>query len=235
MSQLNNWKQIWNKRDYQQANHIDLESLIKLDGFDSGVGRIAATDWQDYADDIAKKLAIFNGASVYELGCGSGAFVYALRNKYALSVGGLDYSAALIQAAQDAMPDGDFIADEAINLATAQAADFVISNSVFHYFTTDYATEVISKMLQKANVAIAILDVPDLATQAESEQIRRDALTQEAYEKKYAGLQHTYYARNWFEALAKQHGCACEVFDGCVPNYAQNPYRFGVIIKKIKH
>ena len=227
-----NWKEIWNRRSFSADEKLSLDALIKLDGFDSGAGRIAADDWQTYADIISAKLNIKNGDSVYELGCGAGAFLFALRERLSLKVGGLDYSSALIDAANHAMPDGDFMATEAKLLDIEPAYDFVISNSVFHYFSEDYATTVLARMVEKAKTAVAIMEIPDLKTKSESETLRRDLLSQEEYEKKYAGLEHTYYDRDWFKAQAAVLGCSCETFDGCVPGYAQNRFRFGAIIKK---
>ncbi len=230
-----NWKEIWGKRSYSGEQLLNLETLIKLDGFDSGAGRIEADDWQTYAEIISTKLGLFDGASVYELGCGAGAFLYALRQLHTLEVGGLDYSAPLISAAKQAMPDGDFIANEAKLVDTNHQYDFVIANSVFHYFTEEYASIVLDKMMKKAKIAVAIMEIPDLTTKIQSETLRRDVLTQEEYEKKYAGLEHTYYRRTWFIEQAQLHGYECEVFDGCVPNYAQNKFRFGVLINKSRN
>jgi cyclopropane fatty-acyl-phospholipid synthase-like methyltransferase len=227
-----NWKEIWGRRTHATEESLDLATLIKLDGFDTGAGRIEAADWQNYAGVIAQKLALKDGDSIYELGCGAGAFLFALRQLHTLKVGGLDYSAALIKTASRAMPDGYFIADEAKNVETDSQYDYVISNSVFHYFSYEYAATVIASMIKKSKVAVAIMEIPDLKTKFESETLRRDTLSVEAYEKKYAGLEHTYYERDWFKQQAALHGCTCEVFDGCVPNYAQNKFRFGVLIKK---
>jgi cyclopropane fatty-acyl-phospholipid synthase-like methyltransferase len=227
-----NWKEIWGKRNADAAGQLDLDTLIKLDGFDTGAGRIEATDWQTYAEIISDKLGICDGASVYELGCGAGAFLYALRQRHALTAGGLDYSAALISAARRAMPDGEFIEAEAKFLDTDTRYDYVISNGVFHYFSKDYASVVLARMVKKAKNTVAIMEIPDLQTRQESENIRRGALSQGEYEEKYAGLEHTYYERSWFEKQAVAHGCSCEIFDGCVPNYAQNRFRFGVLLKK---
>ena len=53
-----NWKEIWNRRSFSAEEKLSLDTLIKLDGFDSGAGRIAADDWQTYADIISEKLNI---------------------------------------------------------------------------------------------------------------------------------------------------------------------------------
>ena len=57
-------------------------------------------------------------------------------------------------------------------------------------------------------------------------------LSPEEYKRKYSELQHTYYDRGWFTSIAVENGLTCETFNGFVPNYAQNEFRFGCIIRK---
>ena len=121
---------------------------------------------------------------------------------------------------------------EAKNLETAPQYDYVIAHSVFHYFDLAYAAKVLERMIKKARNAIAVIEVPDLKTKSESEAMRCDMLTQEEYEKKYAGLAHTYYERDWFRVQSEAQGLKCEFFDGCVPNYVQNRFRFGCILRE---
>ena len=75
---MSNWKEIWNRRT-SNGEGVDLDALIKLDGFDTGAGRIDVADWRTYVEHIAEKLGIRNGETVFEVGCGAGAFLYALR------------------------------------------------------------------------------------------------------------------------------------------------------------
>lgn len=226
-----NWKAVWDRRGDRGEGAAALEDLVKLDGFDSGAGRIEVDQWRRYAGIIAEKLGLRSGETVYEVGCGAGAFLYALRERLSLSVGGLDYSAGLIAAATRTMPDGDFTVAEANAVNTHIPYDYVIANCVFHYFDLAYAAEVLAAMTRKARIAVAVLEVPDVQTREESEAFRRDALTQEEYDQKYAGLEHTYYRRDWFRARAAARGISCDVFDGCVPGYAQNRFRFGVVLR----
>ncbi len=228
---MSNWKEIWNRRNSDEGV-IDLDTLIKLDGYDTGAGRIDATNWRRHAASIANRLGINNGATVYEVGCGSGAFLYALRELFPIKVGGIDYSAGLIATASQAMPDGHFTEGGAATLDIVPQYDFVISNGVFHYFSLEYASEVLERMMKKSKISVGIMDIPDVATKDEAEALRRGILGPEEYNEKYKGLEHTYYARSWFEEQAKEHGFTCKIFDGCVPNYAQNSFRFGIIIHK---
>ncbi|WP_031386693.1 class I SAM-dependent methyltransferase [Desulfonatronum thiodismutans] len=222
------WREIWNKRTAH--GKLNLADLINLDGFDSGAGKIAVEDWRLYAFAMASKLGLRDGHSIYEVGCGAGAFLFALRERLKLSIGGLDYASGLIQAACSALPDGHFEERTADSLEVCPQYDFVISNGVFHYFDMAIGAKVLEKMIRKARIAVAVMEIPDLAHKDSAEAIRRDALSQQEYEKKYAGLEHTYYSRSWFIEQARGKGLSCEVFDGCVPNYAQNCFRFGVMI-----
>jgi trans-aconitate methyltransferase len=227
-----NWKAIWNKRS-SESEKLTLDNLIKLDGFDTGAGKIEPSDWRIMTSRIADKLKLENGNSIYEVGCGAGAFIMSLTEEYELTYGGIDYAEGLIKAAKRAMPEGNWEHGEAKDLSLTPKYDFVISHGVFHYFDESYASGVIDKMIDKAKKSIAILEVPDLETKEELESIRRDKLSKEEYEKKYKGLEHTYYSKDWFKNKANQLNLNCNIIEGCVPNYAQNDYRFGVIIKRI--
>ena len=230
---INLWQHIWEKRGLQPQNAITLDTLIALDGFDSGAGKINLPDWQEYTRRISEKLGMESGHSVFEVGCGAGAFLYALRQQHTLDVGGLDYAAGLINAAKQAMPDADFTAQPAETMQTEPQYDFVIANSVFHYFDETIAAEVFQAMWKKARLGVAVLDVPHAATKEACERARRDALTEAEYEEKYHGLHHTYFNPDWFanQLPNKPH----QIFESCVPNYAQSQYRFSVIFNKRLH
>jgi trans-aconitate methyltransferase len=228
----NSWKIIWNKRKLIQSENFSLDELIALDGFDTGAGKIKTQDWRSYTEKVALMLNLENGNSIYEVGCGSGAFLYALSEFINIEVGGNDYSQPLIQTAKMVFPGGNFECVEASEINTSKKYDFLISNSVFHYFDHQYARKAILKMIEKSNQKICILEIPNLQKKIEAEKIRRDQLSAEEYDKKYAGLSHTYYSKDWFLSIAKEFGLGCEIFDGCIPNYIQNDFRFGCILQK---
>ena len=73
---MNEWQKIWNKDE--RINKIILESLIKADGFDSGAGSFTVDNWIKYTKELYGELDINPNASVYDVGCGSGAFLYLL-------------------------------------------------------------------------------------------------------------------------------------------------------------
>ncbi len=226
------WHEVWNRRNANASMALDLNDLIALDGFDSGAGKIEIDDWRKYASRVSDKLRLKDGNSVSEVGCGSGAFLYALRERHKLKVGRNDYGLGLIETALRVFPNEDFQCIEASKINLQAPYDVVVSNSVFHYFDQTYARKVIDNMMQKATSAVCIFEVPDIETRDQVEKLRREMLTAEEYEKKYAGLSHTYYSSDWFSEIAKENGVKYEIFDGLIPNYAQNQFRFGCIVYK---
>ncbi|MGP1561791.1 MAG: hypothetical protein ACTTIC_06860 [Helicobacteraceae bacterium] len=75
---MSEWKDIWNSREARVQRYL-LEALIKADGYDTASGAISVDSWLESAKDIMERLEIKNGASVYEIGCGSGALLYAMQ------------------------------------------------------------------------------------------------------------------------------------------------------------
>lgn len=231
---MQNWKAIWCKREPGAASS-PLQALIDLDGFDSGAGRIHEDAWRSYVLEIARRLKMAPGDSVLEVGCGSGAFLLPLREA-GLRVAGIDYSAMLVAAARAAIPDGDFRDAEAVDLVAApRSYDFVVANSVFHYFAdADYADRVLSAMLTAADRAVAVLELPDFERRAEAEATRRALLSEHEYQVKYANLAHLYYRRDFFRNAAHQLGFTADIFDQSINGYAQNAYRFNCVLRRIR-
>ena len=148
-------------------------------------------------------------------------------------VAGLDYSAALIEIANEAMSDMSFKVMEAIEVEVEDKFDIVLSNSVFQYFASlDYAKSVLSRMIEKANKKVIILDVNDKAKQEKALSLRKGALSNEEYENKYAGLDHLFYEKNWFQEVASVYNRNIEIFDQDIEGYLNSSFRFNVIFSK---
>ena len=83
-----------------------------------------------------------------EIGCGSGAFLYALSEQVEFEAHGLDYSERMLDIAKLALPHGNFIMDEATSEAFMyEHFDIVVSHSVFQYFPSiEYAYKVLEKL-----------------------------------------------------------------------------------------
>ena len=226
---MNKWQEIWNKDE--RVNKIILEMLIKADGFDNGAGSFSIDDWFIYTKDFFEKLGIKKNDSIYDVGCGSGAFVYPLYLR-SHKVGGVDYSMILVDLAKTIMPSCYFTCDEAINIDDTKY-DFVISHSVFHYFKNlDYAKEVIVKMIEKANKKIGIFDINDKEKEDIYHRIRMGSINKEEYKIKYEELEHMFYDKSWFKGIAKEFNLKIEIFDQTFENYSNAPLRFNVIMEK---
>jgi trans-aconitate methyltransferase len=228
------WYGIWNSRGGDSAADLSLEKLIILNGFDSGSIAIGATEWRANARRVAALLGIQTGESVYEIGCGSGAFLLALQEVVQCEVAGADYSAGLIAAARKVFPRNQFDVINATELDTAEQYDVVISHSMFHYLTLVDAAAVIRRMLSKARRTVGIFDLPDLQTRDAAERMRRGTLPEGEYERKYQGLTHTYYEKNWLKDQIElsSPGARIEFIASQIENNPQSPFRFGLIVHK---
>jgi fructoselysine-6-P-deglycase FrlB-like protein len=89
-----NWHQIWRQRGRAAAPLAELQRLMTWTASIPERG-LAADDWREYVRIIADRLAITNRGSVYEVGCGSGAFLF-------------DYAASLIDVVRQLFAAGDF-------------------------------------------------------------------------------------------------------------------------------
>ena len=87
---------------------------------------------------------------------------------------------------------------------------------------------VLDVMVAKAARVVAVLDLPDAASReaALSERIRV-AGGPDAYEQRYRGLDHQYYARDWFAAALRRRGLVdVHVENQEIAGYGNAPYRF---------
>ena len=102
---MDNWREIWNKSD--RIDDYILDTLIKADGFDTGAGSFTLENWKIYTQDFYNILSIKPNESIFDIGCGSGAFLYPLY-LLGIKVNGIDYSSPLIDLANRVMKNCDF-------------------------------------------------------------------------------------------------------------------------------
>ena len=227
------WRDVWGRRCLPEGQPVDLQNLLELDGYDSAANRVDAASWRQYVYALAQQFSLSNGSSVYEVGCGAGALLYALRERLDIDVGGCDFASPLISVAQRAISNSDFIVSDATKFPPSPSYDVVLANSVFHYFPDlAYARRVLDRMTAKTRRAVAILEVPDEATREMSELKRRQMLSPKEYERKYRGLDHLYFPKSWFRDVAEALSMECSFLDIKIPNYAQSSFRFGVMLSK---
>jgi len=222
------WEEIWERRAPSAAPSSTLMSLMKLDGLDTGYGSVTEDNWVAGVREAARRLSLTPGESVFEVGCGSGAFLYDLYRQ-GFEVAGLDRSATLVGHARQAMPEGQFIQSDAAHLDIRESYDAVLSFSVFLYFPShSYARQVIEAMVHKARRAVAILDIPDVAKKTAAMARRIETVGgEEAYARRYAGLDHQYYDRTWVAQVLIDCGLAdVQVADQWIDGYANSEFRF---------
>jgi SAM-dependent methyltransferase len=225
---IERWKDVWEARELHSSRGSELAQLMAADGLDTGFGDVAEEGWLAYVRRVADLLGVTPDTSVFEVGCGAGAFLYDLYQR-GCPVGGIDRSATLIGFAADVLPGGDFAVADAAELDIARPADVVISSGVFMYFPSRaYARGVIERMVAKARRAVAVLDIPDAAVQDEALAHRIATVGGvQAYAERYEGLDHLYYERDWIEATLR--GCGLvdvQVADQNVPGYENARFRF---------
>jgi len=228
---MNNWKEIWSNRE--RVHKIILEILMKADGFDSPTGEFSIDDWILYSESLYKKLLIKENDSIFDVGCGSGAFVYSLFQK-GYRIGGIDYSEVLIELAKSVINNKNFIVGDALDIDENEKYDFVISHSVFFYFNNlPYAKKVIEKMIKKADKAVAIFDINDITKESDYHKLRMQTMTKEEYENKYQGLKHLFYDKEFFKQIANEHKLEIEIWDQEFEKYNNSKFRFNVIMRKV--
>lgn len=133
-----------------------LEALMAADGTLEGS---AEAEWRDFVEHVVETLDVGPGTSVWDVGCGAGAFLYPLwENGYV--VGGMDEAASLVDRARAAMPQGIFVAGAPTSLDPADPWDVVVASRGFSGLADiDAARGVLARMAAKATHAIAALGV----------------------------------------------------------------------------
>lgn len=223
-----NWKAVWSAKAFQAPDGSVLSGLMAADGYDTPFGRLSEEAWLGYVRHWAQALGVEANTSVFEVGCGAGAFLYELYRN-GVRVAGMDLAAALIQAAREVMPDGHFAVGEASELSPDPPADVVLSCGVFFYFPSlEYARDVLARMVAKARRAVLILDVPDLALRERAVADRIAAAGgPEAYRERYQGLEHTYFDRGWLAGEMRKLGLVdVRTVDQAIPGYRNGAFRF---------
>lgn len=224
------WDALWAARQ-PPASGIGaslLRRLMDADGMDSGFARVEEPAWRAFVTRAATALELRPGESVFEVGCGAGAFVAPLREA-GYAVGGIDRSPGLVELACASDLGGDFAVADASELDVTPCVDVVVSMGVFLYFRSEhYVEEVLDRMVRKARRAVAVLDLPDAATRAAALAEReRLAGGPGAYAARYAGLEHRYFDRaRVAEALRARGLTRVRVEDQAIDGYGNAPFRF---------
>lgn len=225
---MTSWEAVWEARRLDPAAASTLAALMAADGLDTGFGSVSEEHWTSFVRSVETTLRLEPGRSVFEVGCGAGAFLYDLYTR-GYHVGGIDRSAALVGYARSVMPNGRFDVAEAAGLGAEERWDAVVACGVFLYFPSlDYASDVIARMVEKARHCVAILDLPDAARSSEALAHRQAAIGgPKAYAERYRGLEHLSFDRSWVaEALEGSGLVGVQVVDQAIPGYDNGRFRF---------
>ena len=140
----NNWKRLWSNRSADEAvlHSGDSETIFmelkRSSGYDVVKDQLSYQSFLDWYGCIKDKLfrcAPTGQASVFEVGCGSGANLF-LFERDGFACGGLDYSAKMLSCAKQVLRTADIRCADACDLPVEPQYDAVISASVFGYFTS---------------------------------------------------------------------------------------------------
>lgn len=213
---MNSWNKIWKSKGDQKKLEIVGRSeydvfcdLKKIDGFDVAVEDESAYFYRFYEESI-KHVNKFNEftkgyKSAYEVGCGDGVNLYIIKNRFDnVSLGGCDLSENLLGIAKTVV-EGEYDCCEASDIDINTKYDIVFSDSVFQYFPSfEYAKDVLTKMVNKANKLVFLGEVHDYQYREEWLANRRKQI--ENYDEKYEGLGRVFLSREWLSGFAEENG-----------------------------
>lgn len=223
------WKEVWDARCLDPSRPSVLSRLLAVDGMDTGFGSVEEEPWRQYVLQVADSIGIDAESSVFEVGCGAGAWLYEL-DRLGCQIAGLDTSPALIGYAREYLPGGHWLVGDASALEVDPRCDFVVSSGVFLYFPSlGYAQDVLKRMVAKAKKGVLVLDVPDLTTRDAALAERHRIAGDESYRSRYAGLEHLYYDRSWFQSALSSLGVPrVQIENQSIDGYVNSHYRFNV-------
>lgn len=246
---MQNWKKIWGGKiaDPAKLSNNCLEDLFmelkRLTGNDTvGNGGVSYEAFLKQYQMVKKEMAFSTKSedtpnSFFEVGCGSGALLLLLQNDLkkqfdVYSVGGMDYSESLIEAAKLVLDNPtEIYCSEASELATNIKYDCVFSYSAFEYFYDyEYAKTVLDKMIEKANRSVAVLDVHDINKKSEYNEYRRSIIPN--YDEKYADLQKLFYDKSFFVSYAENNNLDLKITSCRLDGYWNAPFTYDVYLYK---
>ena len=228
------WKQIWNNQD--RVETIILDCLIKANGFDS-TGKFESKDWLEYTNILYQLIGIKNKDSIFEFGCGAGAFLFPLHLKNH-NVNGIDYSETLIKLAKGFINKENFFVSDCFSYKSKKLYDVVLCHSIFQYFPDLKFAEIVFKNMHNMAISnISILDVCDndkynIYHQGRIEKFIEQGGSEQEYLEKYSNLDHKFYDKEWFIQQGKKYALVTTIKDQKYEKHENAKYRFNVFYNK---
>ncbi len=232
---MRSWKQIWSQKSVRNLSNITLPDLILANGYDTGVGSYNAKNWRIMVADFCNKIALQPNCKVLEIGCGSGAFLYAINEIFKVESYGIDYSESLIEVAKAAIPNGEFKTQAANQPSDFKTSfDVIFSNGVFFYFPDhDYVKTVILNWTKHISSGgkLALMDLPDEKHEDTYHRERMKAYKDPSkYDDDYKGLRHLFFNKKgmiqYLESIGMEN---VQLFPHVVSSYGNARFRFNII------
>jgi len=229
------WTDVWRKKGDTAPPRPGLSDLMTLNGYDTGAGYAEFSAMEEFSGRCAGRLGIEPGTEILEIGCGGGAWLFHQYNA-GVRVSGVDISPGHLNVARTLMPAGRFACANATSLPfAADSFDVVFAGACFLYLPDENAADAAFGEIEKAlrpGGRGAITDLPDLATRADAERIRRGALGKGEYDRMYAGLEHQYFERDRMIQNAQRLGLRANATTQEIAGYGNSPYRFNIWFEK---
>ena len=128
---------------------------------------ISSDDWTELCRRTADFIGVEDGDSLFEAGCGSGAFLAEVAAYRTVSLAGVDFAENLVSIARSRLP-GDFRVADITDLSSIEAASYdkVLSHGVFLYLDSEHAArqavlEMVRITRPGGTVYIGIVNDPD--------------------------------------------------------------------------
>lgn len=229
------WYRIWQEKGRESMFLVGsggdlLWTLLGLAGYDSPTASLSIQEWFAQIDYVKRTLVLTRDESVFEVGCGAGAFLFGLQ-RFCRTVGGLDYSRPLLRIARQLLRSNDLITAEAIRLPRSPKYDHVVSHGVFHYFPDEaYAAQVVRRMAAKAVRTVAVLDVNDAARRTEAQEQRRKAYAENG--RPNEELSQLFLHREFFQMLADDLNCHLRIDESVMRKAISSTYRYNAFLFK---
>lgn len=235
---MNNWKAIWENKNKFNSDNL-LYSLIKTNGFDSVYANYNLNEWNSICYNINMLLELRTTDKVLEVGCGSGALIYALSKYKDANFYGIDYSESLINIAHSSMPQYTWKKEESCSIGfDNNFFDVVIVHSVFQYMPSkEYLVKTAKEILRvsKPGAKIIIADIYDKEKIDNYLYLRSKMvnLTIDEYLIKNKSFEHMFLTKKDIDIIFKEASSIINI-DSIYKNinHINTSYNFSVMVTK---
>ena len=176
--------------------------------------------------DVANIAGVKQNDTVLEIGCGCGAFLFALNELADLNIVGFDSSYQLTEMAKKVLSDGTFTRTEAINFEYKKNFfEKIFSHGVFIYFESiDYAFSIIESSYEalKSHGSLCLMDINDVSFKKDYYSLR-ESLYKEDKEYEKNDL-HNFLIQLGFRKI--------KYFPHKIKSYKMGQYRFNLVAIK---